>query len=63
MNLKIKLILGFCIAFLAIQGCSLKQKSTLTQSQGENFKYEELFKEDGNLIPINSAQIQRQLGE
>lgn len=57
MNSKFK---SLCIAVLSLfifEACSLKQSSTAKQnSQGS---YDELFKEDKNLIPINSAEIQR----
>lgn len=45
------------LALFVLEACSLKQSSTAKQnSQGS---YDELFKEDKNLIPINSAEIQR----
>ena len=45
------------LALFVLEACSLKQSST-ANNQG---LYDELFKEDKNLIPINSAEIQRSL--
>ncbi|TKX28251.1 hypothetical protein CQA38_08355 [Campylobacter sp. MIT 12-5580] len=62
MKTKSSILIGVFMTFLLFQACSAKHKQSIDEQKNLS-KYEELFKDDGNLIPINSAEIQRQLGE
>ena len=57
--MKFRLLLAFIFAFAFIQGCATKNQPQEIMG-GE---YDELFKDDGNFVPINSAEIQRQIEE
>lgn len=58
--MKFKLVflaLLLTLALYAITGCASKKLS----STGIVGEYDELFKDDGKFVPINSAEIQRQI--
>lgn len=55
--MKFELVFLALLTLHAITGCASKN-SLPTGVVGE---YDELFKDDGKFVPINSAEIQRQI--